>query len=117
MGDQVDRAQVPLPHHLQEERPHRGRRQQIELTLGLTESGKIERNEMTLLSQSIPDLSKRQNAFRPGAGEDSRLTPPLSCFGEADLDAVCFSDREVHHLASAFLASIGAVEHSCHCPH
>ena len=89
----MHRTQVPLPHQLDEKCPHGGRRQQVELTLGLTKSGKIDRNEMELLGQAVPYLPEGEQALWPGAGQDRRFAPALAGFGEADLDAVCFADR------------------------
>jgi hypothetical protein len=92
----VHRTQVPLHHQLQKECPHGGRREQVELTFGLTEPREVDRHEVELSGQSIPNLSEGEHALGPGTGEDRRFAPAPAGFGETDLHAICIPDRQLH---------------------
>ena len=83
------------------------RRQQVELTLRLTKTGKIDRDQVEPLGQAVPYLSEGEQALRPWARQDDGFAPATPGLGEPDLHAICFPDRQVHRHGSPFGPDIG----------
>ena len=77
-GDEMHRPQVPLLDQLQKEGPHRVRRQQVELTLRLTKTWKVDRDEVEPLGQAVPYLSEGEHTLRPRARQDDGFAPAFA---------------------------------------